>query len=74
MKQLTGFAEACYDTNRVEELEAAIKQRVADKTDCETWKITPTQWRAAIAEALAAKLEDADKQVIFDAIVRGEGS
>ena len=59
MKQLTGFAEACYDTNSVEELSAALKQRAADKTDCETWKITPTQWRAAIAEALAAKLEDA---------------
>ena len=73
MKQLTGFAEACYDTNRVEELEAALKQRAADKTDCDTWRITPTQWRAAIAEALAAKLEDADKQVIFDAIVRGKG-
>ena len=58
-KQLTGFAEACYDTNTVAELEAALEQRAADTTDCEIWEITPTQWRAAIAEALAAKLEDA---------------
>ena len=48
-------------------------QRAADKIDCDTWRITPTQWRAAIAEALVAKHEDADKQIIFDAIVRGEG-
>ena len=55
MTQLTGFAEACYDTNSIAELEAALKQRAADKTDCQTWNITPTQWRAAIAEALEAK-------------------
>jgi hypothetical protein len=59
MSKLTGFAEACYDTNSVAELEAAMKQRAADKTDCEEWKITPTQWRAAIAEALEAKKADA---------------
>ena len=59
MTQLTGFAEACYDTNSIAELEAALKQRAADKTDCQEWKITPTQWRAAIAEALAAKKAEA---------------
>ena len=58
MSNLTGFAEACYDTNTVAELEEALKQRAADKTDCEEWKITPTQWRAAIAEALEAKTAD----------------
>ena len=59
MSNLTGFAEACYDENSIAELEEALKLRAADKTDCENWKITPTQWRAAIVEALAAKREDA---------------
>ena len=60
MSNLTGFAEACYDTNNIAELEDALNQRAADKTDCQEWKITPTQWRAAIAEALAAKKADAE--------------
>jgi hypothetical protein len=55
MAKLNGFAEACYDMNTVADLEVALTQRQADKTDCETWKITATQWRAAIAEALDAK-------------------
>jgi len=60
MRNLTGFAEACYDTNSIEQLDAALRQRAADKTDCTEWKITPTQWRASIAEALAAKKADAE--------------
>lgn len=60
MSNLTGFAEACYDTNSISQLEEALKQRAADQTDCQEWKITPTQWRAAIAEALAAKKADAE--------------
>jgi hypothetical protein len=59
MTKLTGFAEACYDTNTIAELENALKQRAADKTDCQEWKITPTQWREAISEALAAKKAEA---------------
>lgn len=60
MKHLTGFAEACYDQNTIAELEDALKQRAADKTDCANWGITPTQWRAAISEALDAKRADAE--------------
>lgn len=60
MSSLTGFAEACYDTNSISQLEEALKQRAADQTDCQEWKITPTQWRAAIAEVLAAKKADAE--------------
>ena len=59
MSSLTGFAGACYDENSIAELEEALKLRAADKTDCENWTITPTQWRAAIVEALAAKREAA---------------
>lgn len=60
MTNLSEFAEACYDTNSVSELEEALKQRAADQTDCGEWMISPTQWRAAIAEALAAKKAEAD--------------
>lgn len=59
MTRLSGFAEACYDQNSVEQLEEALRMRAADKTDCAEWRITPTEWRAAIAEALAAKRADA---------------
>ena len=59
MSNLTGFAEACYETNSFAELEEALKQQHADLVDCAAWDITPTQWRADIAEALAAKLADA---------------
>jgi len=58
-ERLTGFAEACYDQNTVDELREALRQRSADKYDCGAWCITPTQWRAAIQSALEAKLRDA---------------
>ena len=59
MSNLTGFAEACYNTNSTAELEDALLERAADKTDCQEWHITPTQWRAAIVNALAAKTDAA---------------
>ena len=56
---LTPFAAACYETNTITELWAALVQRGADRTDCRAWKITPTEWRTAIGQALAAKRADA---------------
>ena len=53
---LEGFAEACFDDCTVEDLVEGLRERSADKTDCQTWGITPTQWRQAIREALEAKL------------------
>jgi hypothetical protein len=54
--ELDGFAEACFNDNSIDELREALKQRSADKTDCENWGITPTQWRESIEAALAARL------------------
>jgi predicted Zn-ribbon and HTH transcriptional regulator len=54
--QLTGFAEACFDTNSVPELIEGLLERSADKTDCKQWNITPTQWREAIKQALEFRL------------------
>lgn len=65
MSNLTGFSEACYDTNSILELEEALQQRAADATDCKAWGITPGQWRAAIVEALAAKKASATKQLLI---------
>lgn len=59
MAKLTGFAEACYDQNSITELEDALRLRAADEADCAEWRITPTEWRAAISAALAAKRADA---------------
>lgn len=53
---LDGFAAACFNDNTIAELRASLQSRSADKTDCETWKITATHWRGAIECALAAKL------------------
>lgn len=52
------FAAACYDNNSVQELTDALAGP-ADATDCETWNITPEQWREEIQLALNAKLADA---------------
>ena len=51
------FAAACFEQNSIEELETALRGD-ADATDCKTWGITPQEWRAQIAEALAAKREN----------------
>ena len=53
------FAAACYDQNSIADLEHALTFAEVDATDCATWKITPTQWREAIEDALAALREDA---------------
>jgi len=51
------FAAACLD-NSIAELLDAFTQKAADKTDCDTWKITPTEWRNQIRLALEFKLFD----------------
>lgn len=53
---LEGFAEACFNDNSNDELIDALKMRKADKTDCENWGITPSQWREAIREALEFRI------------------
>lgn len=55
-QNLDGFAEACFDDNSVEELIEALKMRAADSADCESWGITPTQWRLAIKGALEFRI------------------
>ena len=52
------FAEACFDQNTCRELVEALLQKSADKTDCKTWNITPTEWRKEMATALLSKIED----------------
>ena len=52
------FAAACYNENSTDELIDALMENAADDTDCENWKITPTQWRKDIAEALREKVND----------------
>lgn len=61
--KLDGFSEACYNQNSEQELRGALALRAADKSDCENWEITPTQWRQSIERALAAKIvaNNADK-------------
>jgi len=54
--QLTGFAEACFDTNSVQELIEALLEQSADKEDCKQWGITPIQWRESIKRALECRL------------------
>ena len=54
--KLEGFAEACVNGNSIMELITAIESRSSDKIDCRNWQITPTQWRAAIREALEFRI------------------
>ena len=53
------FAEACFDQNSIAELEDALAFVAADATDCNTWGISPGEWRRQITLALAAKREAA---------------
>jgi hypothetical protein len=46
------FAKACYDQNSTDDLVEVILERGADKADCESWGITPTQYREAIATGI----------------------
>lgn len=54
-EQTRAFAEACYDTNSLNELRDAIEP---DETDMAQWGITESQWREAIAAALSDLDED----------------
>ncbi len=45
------FAEACYNTNNLEELRSPHAPEDADSTDCKTWGITPDEWSQAIEVA-----------------------
>jgi hypothetical protein len=51
------FAEACYNQNTVGELLEALHSP-ADEGDCSEWGITPSEWKQAIIDALAAKAYD----------------
>jgi hypothetical protein len=53
------FAEACYDQNSIQELEAALN-RAPDYTDMKEWGLTEDEYFAQLQEAIDAKL--ADKQ------------
>lgn len=56
--QVKAFAEACYDTNSISELEEALNLEEADATDCQEWRVTPEEWRQAIQAALADRKAD----------------
>lgn len=56
--RLSGFAEACYDQNSVEDLIESLVGPGYDSVDCRTWALSPGQWRRAIADALLARIID----------------
>jgi hypothetical protein len=53
-ENVVGFAIACIDMNSVDDLLECTKH--TKQADMEQWKITATEWRAAIDAALNAKL------------------
>lgn len=52
------FAAACFDGNTIEELIEALTSMEADKSDCEAWNITPTEWRQGLGMALSEMISD----------------
>ncbi len=50
------FAEACFNQNSIEELEACLK-RDADKTDLKEWDLTEEEYFKQISIALEALKE-----------------
>ena len=53
---LTGFAEACFDCNSIDELINALIYGVADVTDCISWGITEEEWIEGVQDALECLL------------------
>ena len=51
---LSGFTEACYNENSVDELVNALS-RGFDERDGEVWDINQDEWMEAILNALCAK-------------------
>ena len=51
------FAEACYDSNSIADLEEALAAS-PDVADMEAWGLTAAEWREQIELALAAKRAD----------------
>ena len=49
------FAEACYDTNSIEELEGSVP----DEVDMKQWGITAEQWQEAVQAACTDLKADA---------------
>ena len=58
---LTGFAEACYDQNSVDDLVCCLERSTVDETDCATWKLSHQEWRSSIADALRARIIDRER-------------
>jgi hypothetical protein len=56
--ELTGFAEACYDSKSMTALLLCLRREKADPIDCLKWNITPQQWRDALVDALEVMIED----------------
>lgn len=59
--KIKGFAEACYDMNRYEELRNCMTD-TADKTDCDTWGIDAAEWRKAQKEAIELAMAHHDDE------------
>jgi hypothetical protein len=65
-KPLTGFAEACYDQNSIEDLIECLETGTVDKIDCRGWKLSHQEWRTAIADALRGKVADLSRSLYLD--------
>ena len=62
IKQNT-FAAACYDTNSIHELEIALYDADADKSDMKAWGITAAEWKRDVRLALIEKLNELDDEL-----------
>lgn len=51
------FAEACYDSNSISELQQALRG-APDKTDMKAWGLSESEWRRQIKIALDNKIAD----------------
>jgi hypothetical protein len=55
MKRLSGFAEACFDVNTIEQLRDALAGSDQElREDCAEWNLTASECRNAMQEAVSA--------------------
>jgi hypothetical protein len=55
--KISGFAEACYNTNTIEELIEALASG-PDPIDMQDWNLTPELWTEAVKTALLERIKD----------------
>lgn len=63
---MSDFSRFCSATASTEDLIAALELPEADRADCDSWQISPDQWRSGIRQALYQHIVEAIRSEASD--------